>query len=390
MKSAATARPKPPASAKPGTRAITGGADRGASARITRATPSKWRRLRLDAIRGASISPRSAPAQKARVAGARAARPRAPRGRRPRPASAASSSVEGRAVERVAPLLAVDREGASRPLAARRRLRHAALQARARERPRPPRRLAAALAPAAGAEPGRSECALRLDLLLHLELEAGVVGLVVAGAADLEDHAGVALVGERDDRAALRGRLAHVVAARPVAGLAADAGERRVLRGRAVLGEAARAAEAGRVAAQAPASRRPWPRLQRREGARRGRATAQRRVLARVAALAGLRADVGGARRQQRLAALARARSRRRRFSSRGSAASAAFAACEIFGRKLRVVEAERVLRVVAAEAGALVVAVPPAGPARGAGRRGRGRSRSRRPRAPRAGFARS
>ena len=37
--------------------------------------------------------------------------------------------------------------------------------------------------------------ALGVDLVLYLEFEARVVGVVVAAAADLEDYTGIALVG---------------------------------------------------------------------------------------------------------------------------------------------------------------------------------------------------
>src|SRR5262249_50750504 len=61
-------------------------------------------------------------------------------------------------------------------------------------------RLVARLQRLAGAGLDRPVAVL-LDLLHDLELEARVVGVVVAAAADLEDHARVALVAERQDGA---------------------------------------------------------------------------------------------------------------------------------------------------------------------------------------------
>ena len=71
---------------------------------------------------------------------------------------------------------------------------------------------------------------LGLDARLDLELEARVVRRIVAAAADLQDHTGVALVAEREDRADLACRVAHVGAAGSVARLASDAREVRVTR----------------------------------------------------------------------------------------------------------------------------------------------------------------
>src|SRR3990172_5919712 len=115
----------------------------------------------------------------------------------------------------------------------------------------PPRREPGARALGAAGPRLDRPVALRLDLGLHLELEARIVRLVVAGAADLQDHARVALVAEREDRADAACALLHVVSARAVAGLAADAREVGVRRGRRVAREASRAVEARRVAAQA-------------------------------------------------------------------------------------------------------------------------------------------
>ena len=39
-----------------------------------------------------------------------------------------------------------------------------------------------------------------LQLFLELELEARIVGIVVAASADLQDHAAITLVGQRQDR----------------------------------------------------------------------------------------------------------------------------------------------------------------------------------------------
>ena len=67
--------------------------------------------------------------------------------------------------------------------------------------------------------------ALSLDSLLDLELEARIVGIVMTTATNLEDHAGVAFVSERKDRAESLRRLADVIAPGTVAGLASDSCE---------------------------------------------------------------------------------------------------------------------------------------------------------------------
>src|SRR5215471_896613 len=64
---------------------------------------------------------------------------------------------------------------------------------------------------------------LGFDLLLHLKLKARIIGLIVTGAADLKDHAGIALVAKRHDRTHLRGVRLHMVAPGAVARLAPDA-----------------------------------------------------------------------------------------------------------------------------------------------------------------------
>src|SRR5215469_1415388 len=64
---------------------------------------------------------------------------------------------------------------------------------------------------------------LGFDLFLHLELKARIVGRIVTGAADLKDHARIALVAERHDRTHLGGVRLHMVASGAVARLAPDA-----------------------------------------------------------------------------------------------------------------------------------------------------------------------
>ena len=84
-----------------------------------------------------------------------------------------------------------------------------------------------------------------------------------------------------------------------------------------------------------------------------------------------------------RLAVRARAPRAASARSSGESARMRAFAACETCGQERRVLEAERVLRVVAARGSRSRSRGLARSRARGAGRRGRGRSRSRRSRAP-------
>lgn len=67
--------------------------------------------------------------------------------------------------------------------------------------------------------------ALSVDMFLHCEGEIRIVGLIVAGTADLEDYARVAFVPEADDIAEFRSALGDMVASRPVTGFTADSGE---------------------------------------------------------------------------------------------------------------------------------------------------------------------
>ena len=265
--------------------------------------------------------------------------------------SSCSSSSQPRAAADHAPQLAAQRAV------------HA-LRSRARPRRAPRRRVRAGAWVAASARADLSLAGIGLPVpasivpwrvasifCLHLELEARVVRVVVAAAADLEDHAGVALVAERQDGAALRRVGGDVVAAGPVARFAADAREVGVrppaLRARR---EAAGAAEAGRVAA-AGSSRRPaLPAFaERRDGARRAgsstrsrtrpRGSSGRPPSRRGAAAVGSRF---GARRaalgEDLLALLGRQRQQVRVRRVRDAR------------QEGRVLEAERVLRVVAGE----------------------------------------
>ena len=70
--------------------------------------------------------------------------------------------------------------------------------------------------------------ALAIDLVLNLELEARVVGVVVAAATDLQDHTGVALIAEGQDRPHAHRVLSDVIAARTVAGFTAHGCEIRI------------------------------------------------------------------------------------------------------------------------------------------------------------------
>ena len=82
----------------------------------------------------------------------------------------------------------------------------------------------------------------QVDLVEHFELEAGIVRIVVAGAADLQDHAASTLLGEREDRAFALGVRSDVIATGTVAALAANVGEPR-----SALGEATGLAKSRRV-----------------------------------------------------------------------------------------------------------------------------------------------
>jgi hypothetical protein len=55
--------------------------------------------------------------------------------------------------------------------------------------------------------------ALIIDALFDFELEAGVVRVIVARAADLENHTGVALITEGQDRSDAFRTLANMIAA---------------------------------------------------------------------------------------------------------------------------------------------------------------------------------
>src|SRR5262245_40405935 len=360
VRSAATARPQPPASAWPETRAITGAGAR-CIASMTRATPPKWARLSTPP-RALRTSARSAPAQKARSPAPRSTIARTA-GSLPAARKAASSSstvarssalrFSSRSMQIVCTPPSEVSTRTLRTLGVRRGdLEQLGEQRRVSAR-RGPRRACPLRTPGPGLD---RAVALRLDLRLDLELEAGIVGVVVAGAADLEDHAGVALVAEREDRADARRALLHVVAARSVAGLAADPREVRVRRDGAVARETAGAPEAGRVAAQAARVRG----LPGAGEALRGVGVSVRDPaleLGGVAAPAGVGADVGGPRGQQRgaRAALLRAQlllllgRELRHLRVRGVRDAR---------QEGRVLESERVLRVVAAEAGGGVVAL--------------------------------
>ena len=91
---------------------------------------------------------------------------------------------------------------------------------------------------------------LAFDPLFHLEAEARIIGFVVAGAADLQDDAGVALVSQAHDAAQLARALRHVVAAGAVARFAADARHVGVVRESGTLGKASLAPERRGVARQ--------------------------------------------------------------------------------------------------------------------------------------------
>src|SRR4051794_37381134 len=91
-----------------------------------------------------------------------------------------------------------------------------------------------------------------MDLARHVESEGGVVGIVVAGAADLENHAGFALVSERADAGQLLAAVLDMVASGAVARLASDS--RQIFTGtcRTTVRKTPGAAVAGDMAAHAP------------------------------------------------------------------------------------------------------------------------------------------
>ena len=93
--------------------------------------------------------------------------------------------------------------------------------------------------------------ALGVDLGLHRELEPGVVGIVVAAAANLKNDAGVAFVAKRYDGPDPLGPVGYVFAAGAVTGFTAHPSQVGVIRYGGADGKSAVAAEAGGVAAHA-------------------------------------------------------------------------------------------------------------------------------------------
>ena len=85
----------------------------------------------------------------------------------------------------------------------------------------------------------------RIDLVQDFELEARVVRVVVTGAADLQDRAAAALLGQGQDGALALGVGPDVVAARAMTALATD-----VCVPLTTLGKAAALLESRRVALQ--------------------------------------------------------------------------------------------------------------------------------------------
>ena len=139
---------------------------------------------------------------------------------------------------------------------------------------------------------------LGVDPLLDLESKAGIVGIVMAAAANLLDHAGIAFVAEREDGADALGILADVFAARPVAGLTADAREIRMGGDRCLHWEAALLAVGRRMALETLRCAGLSLLLEAGDGVAVGTGLPGLE-LGYVATLAGIRSDVFGARRQQ-------------------------------------------------------------------------------------------
>ncbi len=176
--------------------------------------------------------------------------------------------------------------------------------------------------------------ALELDLVEKLELEAGIVVLVVAGSTDLENHAGVALVTQCDDVSGPGPVGLDVVAAGAVAGFAADDGQVGMLGGPAIDGEATGLAKGRGMAAQAFGVLRLGGGLELLDRGRVGLLRPGRELLL-VTFLAGLGAGVFGEAWAAGPAEACAAASRILRRSSRERSASWRFSSWETRGRKL-------------------------------------------------------
>jgi hypothetical protein len=92
---------------------------------------------------------------------------------------------------------------------------------------------------------------LGFDPRLDLELETGVVRIIMAASADPQDHAGIAFISEREDRAhALRG-LAYMLAAGSMTRLTSDTRQVRLLGRYGIVCKATRFVESSRMAGEA-------------------------------------------------------------------------------------------------------------------------------------------
>ena len=89
---------------------------------------------------------------------------------------------------------------------------------------------------------------LSIDSLFDLELEARIVGIIVAAPADLEDHTGITFVSEGEDCSEALCGLTYVVCSRPVAGFAPNACQIGLRRDRRLWQEPSRFAVGGGMA----------------------------------------------------------------------------------------------------------------------------------------------